>query len=125
MRKSLLAAALLAPQPAAALPAMTGDVTASSTAVKTTDFKFRVEDDRTKHGRAEVGVSLMMDEGRPLEFLVWGGGGAILGSLAGPAGAALGAAAGAAAGLLFSTFVEPRTSPKASGSSARGRPRLE
>lgn len=66
-----------------------------------------------------------MNEGKPLEFLVWGGGGAILGSLAGPAGAALGGTVGAAAGLLFSTFVEPRTRPKTTGSPVRGRPRLE
>lgn len=62
-------------------------------------------------GRAGVGVGVGLSEGKPLQVMVWGGAGAIVGSMAGPAGTVVGAAAGSAFGLLFSMFVVPRVQP--------------
>lgn len=62
-------------------------------------------------GRAAAGVGVGLSEGKPLQVMVWGGAGAIVGSMAGPAGTVVGAAAGSAFGLLFSMFVVPRVQP--------------
>ena len=70
-------------------------------------------------GRAAVGASGGIGEGKPLEVMVWGGAGAIVGSTVGPLGTVVGAAAGSAFGLLFSMFVVPRFQP---GMSKKDRP---
>jgi hypothetical protein len=48
-----------------------------------------------------------ISEGRPLETVLWGGGGAIIGSIAGPLGTIVGASVGALIGLVVGT-VMPR-----------------
>ena len=57
------------------------------------------------------GAGLRLAEGKPLQVMVWGGAGAIVGSMAGPAGTVVGAAAGSVFGLLVSLFVVPRVQP--------------
>lgn len=58
--------------------------------------------------RAAVGAGVGLPEGKPLQVMVWGGTGAIVGSTVGPLGTVVGAAAGSVFGLLFSVFVVPR-----------------
>lgn len=58
--------------------------------------------------RAAVGAGVGLSEGKPLQVMVWGGAGAIVGSTVGPLGTVVGAAAGSVFGLLFSVFVVPR-----------------
>lgn len=70
------------------------------------------------HGRGSVGVSVGMKEGKPLQMSLWGSGGAVVGSIAGPLGAAVGGGAGLLAGYLFSRFVQP---PAAEPPAARRR----
>lgn len=126
MKKTLVAAALLSsvcPPMAAAVPALTG-VTVSSDAAKIdhgSAVEFRFGAPPGGPGRAQAGVGVGIKEGKPLEVLVWGGGGAILGGMAGPAGAVIGGAAGAAAGLLYSVLVEPHTRPRPSENVLRER----
>lgn len=62
-------------------------------------------------GRTAVGVGVGLAEGKPLQVMVWGGAGAIVGSMAGPLGTVVGAAAGSVTGLLFSLFAVPRFQP--------------
>jgi hypothetical protein len=61
--------------------------------------------DQDQGARAASGGGLK--EGRKLEVLLWGGGGAIVGSLAGPVGTIVGAAVGSLIGLAVGT-VMPR-----------------
>lgn len=58
--------------------------------------------------RAAVGAGVGLSEGKPLQVMVWGGAGAVVGSTVGPLGTVVGAAAGSVFGLLFSVFVVPR-----------------
>lgn len=53
-----------------------------------------------------------ISEGKPLEMTIWGGSGAVIGSLAGPVGSIIGAASGAFVGLLISIFVVPNNGPE-------------
>lgn len=62
-------------------------------------------------GKVALGTSVGLAEGKPLEVMVWGGAGAIVGSTVGPLGTVVGAAAGSVFGLLFSMFVVPRFQP--------------
>lgn len=57
-----------------------------------------------------------ISEGIKLETVIWGGGGAIIGSLAGPVGTVIGAAAGSLIGLTIG-IIMPRkqSSPKFRG----------
>lgn len=55
-------------------------------------------------GRHTIGLGRVLGEGPVLQTSLWSGGGAIIGSLAGPPGAVLGAAAGAVAGLVVNWF---------------------
>lgn len=57
-----------------------------------------------------------ISEGIKLEMVIWGGGGAIIGSLAGPVGTVIGAAAGSLIGLTIG-IIMPRkqSSPKFRG----------
>lgn len=108
----VLASSLAAPS-SAEVAAAVPSVTVSSAPVST-EARPRVGFGLLRPGpqrRAAIGVSVGMAEGKPLEVLVWGGGGAIVGSIAGPLGAVVGAAAGSAFGLLFSMFVVPRFQP--------------
>jgi hypothetical protein len=57
------------------------------------------------------GAGGLLGEGKPLEVLVWGSGGAVIGSLAGPLGTVIGAGAGALCGLVYSIFVVPHNGP--------------
>ena len=61
--------------------------------------------------RTQRRSSGLLSEGKPLEVLVWGSGGAVAGSLAGPVGAVIGAGVGALCGLVYSVFVVPRNGP--------------
>lgn len=58
--------------------------------------------------RAAVGTGVGIPEGKPLQVMVWGGTGAVVGSTVGPLGTVVGAAAGSVIGLLVSIFVVPR-----------------
>jgi hypothetical protein len=61
--------------------------------------------------RSSAGTGAGLKEGKPLEVMLWGGGGAIAGSLAGPLGTIVGAGTGALCGLLYSVFIVPRNGP--------------
>ena len=100
---------------------MIADVTVSSVAAsKASPITFKL--DSTNEDRSSVGVSVGIKEGKPLEVLLWSSGGAIAGSLAGPAGAIIGAGAGALCGLLYSIIVVPHNGPgHADGSDNRDR----
>lgn len=74
-------------------------------------MRLGVQPAATPTGRASLGASVGLAEGKPLEMLIWGGSGAVVGSMAGPVGAAVGGAAGAVVGLLYSVFVVPRVQP--------------
>lgn len=63
-------------------------------------------------GTATVGVGVGLEEGKPLEMLLWGSGGAVAGSFAGPLGAAAGGAAGMLAGLFVAVFIVPHNGPE-------------
>jgi hypothetical protein len=58
-------------------------------------------------------------EGKRLEMMVWGGGGAIIGSVAGPVGAIIGGAVGAIAGLVVAVVIVPRNGPDKAELAAR------
>jgi len=70
------------------------------------EFGFQKSD-----GRTSAGVGIGLAEGKPLEVMVWGGGGALAGAVAGPLGAIVGAGAGTLLGLLYSVFVVPHNGP--------------
>lgn len=55
-------------------------------------------------GRPSIGIGRALGEGPVLQVGLWSGGGAVIGSIAGPPGAVLGAAAGAVAGLVVNWF---------------------
>lgn len=98
---------LLLADPCAAAPTLSSEVAVSSAPKKESapiQFKF----DQT--GRS-VGAKGGLSEGKPLEVAVWGTGGAVAGSLAGPPGALIGAGVGAVLGLLYSVFVVPHNGP--------------
>ena len=65
-----------------------------------------------KGKRPEAGKGGGISEGKPLEMTIWGGSGAVIGSLAGPVGTIIGAASGAFVGLLISIFVVPHNGPE-------------
>ncbi|MBI5596567.1 MAG: hypothetical protein HY928_10805 [Elusimicrobia bacterium] len=107
-RRVLLALLLAAPARAAVT------VTASSSPIHVDApplMRLGAQPAATPTGRASVGVGMGLSEGKPLEMLLWGGSGAVVGSMAGPLGAAVGGAAGAVVGLLYSVFVVPRVQP--------------
>ncbi len=111
----LASAALVAVLPVSsrAAPAAVADISVSTRSVKTAPIEFHF-DNRVidpVHGRTTVGASGGFKEGKPLEVLVWGSGGAIAGSLAGPIGAAIGGGVGALCGLVYSKFVVPHNGP--------------
>ena len=105
----LSAPALGVPSPSAASPESTPSLTAKDDQIILTDKK------RTRHSVLAPGQDQTtrptsgggIKEGRPLEVLLWGGGGAIVGSLAGPVGTVIGAAVGSLIGLAVGT-VMPR-----------------
>ncbi len=110
----VLAAAM--PLPGFAAPALIADVAVSSAAAASKpaplDIHFGIRVADGPHKRVSIGVMAGMKEGKPLEVMVWGGGGAIAGSLAGPLGTIIGAGTGALCGLLYSIFIVPRNGPK-------------
>jgi hypothetical protein len=69
--------------------------------------------------RRTIGVGRLFEEGKPLEVMVWGTGGAVAGSLGGPAGAVIGAGVGAFCGLVYSIFVVPHNGPKPTGAAPK------
>jgi hypothetical protein len=75
----------------------------------------------TAGGRTSAGVGVGLAEGKPLEVMIWGGGGAIAGAMVGPVGAIVGAGAGALLGLLYSVFVVPHNGPGKDEKARRGR----
>ena len=52
-------------------------------------------------------ISISMDEGPVLETMVWGGTGALVGTLVGPAGTLVGAAVGSACGFVIGCIYRP------------------
>ena len=67
------------------------------------------------HGRSAGGGG-GISEGIKLETLLWGGGGAIIGSLAGPVGAIVGGSVGSLVGLTIGIIMPRRqNSPKFRG----------
>ncbi|MBI4387296.1 MAG: hypothetical protein HY551_07925 [Elusimicrobia bacterium] len=60
------------------------------------------------HEHDSVGVGGGLSEGPPLQMMLWGSGGAVIGSVAGPIGAIIGSAVGVIGGLLISIFSDPR-----------------
>jgi hypothetical protein len=110
----LLAAALASP--CAADPDLAADVAASTrTAVRSGTVFLRVEPvggASPYHRRTTIGLGRVLGEGKPLEVLVWGTGGAVAGSVAGPPGALIGAGVGALAGWMYSVFVVPHNGPE-------------
>lgn len=99
----ILAAALS--EPCAAAPIISADVVISSATATPRGaaplFQPRFDKADAPGGRAFVGIGLRLDEGKPLQAGLWGGTGAVIGSLAGPLGAAVGGGAGVLLGLLF------------------------
>lgn len=113
----LLALALLAPSAApAAEPSMTAGVSVSTPSSGAGRTILRVEPLEAPRGtgraRRSIGFGRVFEDGVPLNVGVWGGGGAVIGSLAGPPGAIIGAGAGALAGALYAIFVVPRNGPE-------------
>lgn len=82
---------------------------ARAAAVLTSDVS--VSSMSAKGKRSEAGRGGGISEGKPLEMTIWGGSGAVIGSLAGPVGTIIGAASGALVGLLISIFVVPHNGP--------------
>lgn len=115
---SRLAAALLAcalARPCSAATALTADISVSSAPVRSRSepftFRFGFQKGVGSQGRSSIGVGGGLKEGKPLEMMMWSGGGAVAGSIAGPAGAVVGAAAGAVVGLLVAVFAVPHNGP--------------
>lgn len=116
MKASRLSAALLLlGAPAAAEPSLVADPPSISTGAPDKVI-LRVEPREAPAGagraRRSVGLGTLFEDKAPLNIGVWGGGGAVIGSLAGPPGAMIGAGAGALAGLLYSIFVVPHNGPE-------------
>lgn len=65
-----------------------------------------------KGGTVGVGLGVAMQEGPVLETMLWGGGGAIVGSVAGPPGTLIGAAVGSVAGLIVGLIMKHRIRSK-------------
>ncbi len=112
----LLALALLSPSAAAAAePSVTAEVQVSTPSSGAGRTILRVEPLEAPRGagraRRSIGFGRVFEEGVPLNVGVWGGGGAVIGSLAGPPGALIGAGAGALAGILYSVFAVPHNGP--------------
>jgi hypothetical protein len=108
---ALLAAALASP--CAAAPELA--VAVSSAAASRPGTVILRVDPQTGTGRyrrPSLGLGRLFDEGKPLEVMMWGGSGAVAGSLAGPAGTIIGAGAGALCGLVYSIFVVPHNGPE-------------
>jgi len=112
---SLLLSAVLASPAAAAEPSLIAEPPSVSTGAPAKVI-LRVEPREAPAGagraRRSVGLGTLFEDKAPLNIGVWGGGGAVIGSLAGPPGALLGAGAGAFAGLLYSIFVVPHNGPE-------------
>ncbi|MBI3550614.1 MAG: hypothetical protein HY078_16370 [Elusimicrobia bacterium] len=71
--------------------------------------------DAEERGRKPApGGLLTLDEGPMLQTLLWGGGGAIAGSLAGPPGAIVGGAVGAVVGFAVGWVYKPKPDKEAS-----------
>jgi hypothetical protein len=112
----LLAAAMIAPTPSFAEAPLTADISVSSRPARGKPepirFDFGYHKAPSESQRASIGTSGGMKEGKKLEMLMWGSGGAVVGSLAGPPGALIGGAVGALCGLVYSVAVVPRIKPK-------------
>ncbi|UPT73555.1 MAG: hypothetical protein M0D55_17095 [Elusimicrobiota bacterium] len=82
-------------------------VSTSPVAAPSEPIQWRLGYDKPKDStvaRRSIGLGRVLGEGPVLQVGVWSGGGAVIGSVAGPPGAVLGAAAGAVAGLIVSWF---------------------
>lgn len=108
--------------PAAAAGDLTGGVVVSSAAAvgkpAPIEWKLGYRSPEGSRERGSVGVGAGLPEGKRLECALWGGAGAVAGSIAGPLGAAVGGGLGLLAGLVVAHFFAPRTaaarhSPKA------------
>lgn len=106
----LLAAALASP--CAAAPAATADLSLSTASFRTPRKKPSFFWSAAGSGniplqRPSIGVGAGMKEGAPLEVMLWGGSGAVAGTVLGPGGTLV----GAGLGLLYSVFVVPHNGP--------------
>lgn len=105
----------LAAHAAAAGPSVTADIEVSTPAAVPGRMILRVEPREAPAGqgraRRSIGFGRVFEEGVPLNVGVWGGAGAVIGSLAGPPGAVIGAGAGALAGVLYAVFAAPHNGP--------------
>ena len=63
-------------------------------------------------GGVGIGAGGGISEGKRLETMLWSSGGAVIGSIAGPAGTMIGAVAGAVAGLFVAIFIVPHNGPE-------------
>lgn len=98
----------------AAASDMTADVAVTTAAVhKPGTVLLRVEPmtSDAPYRRRSIRLGHFFEEGKPLEMTLWGSGGAVIGSLGGPAGALIGAGAGALCGLVYSVFAVPHNGP--------------
>ena len=107
--------ALALASPCVAAPALTSNVAVSSPSARSGSepftFKFGFQKGAGVEGRSSLGAGGGIKEGKPLEMALWGGGGAVAGSMTGPVGAMIGAAAGMVAGWIVATFVVPKNGP--------------
>ena len=111
---ALLAAALASPGAAATLP-LSADIAVSSAPFSQPapiNYRFDYQKQAGPEGTSSVGVGVGLSEGKPLEMMVWGSGGAIIGGMAGPLGAIVGGSAGTVVGLLVSIFIVPHNGPE-------------
>ncbi len=97
----VLAAALAAPGGAADLALSSATIKNKSAPL---EYRFRYDKPHSSVSRGSIGFGRVLAEGPVLQVGIWGGGGAVIGSVAGPLGTVIGAAAGTVAGLIVNAF---------------------
>lgn len=98
-----------------AAPSAATDLTLSSATIRSRpaplEYRLGYDKPHSTVSRGSIGFGRVLGEGPVLEVGIWGGGGAVIGSLAGPLGTVVGAAAGTVAGLIVSAFTPSGTKP--------------
>jgi hypothetical protein len=106
------------PAAASASPSAAQD---STPALITRDSELVLSKDKRARGRAwssgqnqgvRAGSGVGIREGMPLEMLLWGGGGAIVGSIGGPVGAVIGGSIGSLIGAVVGAVMTRKSSPR-------------
>ncbi|MBI3299349.1 MAG: hypothetical protein HYZ75_14370 [Elusimicrobia bacterium] len=108
----LFAVLLAVAVPCGAEQPLTADAEVSSAALTVpipapTKLRLGLQEPGAPGQRPGIGVGVGLSEGKPLQMLTWGSGGAVVGSLAGPLGAAVGGGVGVLVGLAISVFTSP------------------